>query len=78
MAVAVTPRLFVGDIDPTAFDEIVRVTTVEQASFVIRHGGVAVLPEGYWATASDVLLHFGADLKHVQHKIGRLASGLSA
>jgi hypothetical protein len=53
----VTPRLFVGKPPPWAH---VRVTTAEDAVTAIDSGTTAVLPEGAWTAAREVLVRVGA------------------
>ncbi len=49
----VTPTLFIGE--PPPGDDVREVTTVDEAVAVIEAGLVAVLPEGAWEEAEQVL-----------------------
>ena len=49
----VTPTLFLGE--PPELSRTARVSTLPEAVAVIEAGGVAVLPEGAWDLAEQVL-----------------------
>lgn len=66
----VTSHLVVGDMPTKISGDIQQVQTAEEAVSVIEHGGTAVLPEGAWKVAEDVLRSFGADEEHIKFQVG--------
>jgi hypothetical protein len=70
----ITTHLVVGDPPTKVSGDIRQVQTAEQAVEVIEGGGIAVLPEGAWEVAEDVLRLFGADEKHIKFQVGTAKS----
>lgn len=68
-SVFVTSHLVVGEPPTTVSGDIQQVQTAEQAVKVIADGGTAVLPEGAWDLAEQVLRLFGADDEHAVRQV---------
>lgn len=68
-SVFVTSHLVVGDMPTTISGQITPVQTPEEAVQVIEQGGTAVLPEGTWDLAEQVLVALGADEEHARRQV---------
>lgn len=65
----VTTHLVVGDPPSKISGRTSQVQSTEQAIEVIERGGTAVLPDGAWDLAADVLRYFGADEEHIRFQV---------
>lgn len=68
-SVFVTSHLVVGEPPTKVSGDIQQVQTAEEAVSVIDSGGTAVLPEGAWDLAEEVLRSFGANEEHVKRQV---------
>ena len=71
----VTPTLFLSE--PPQLSRTARVSTLLEAVAVIRAGGVAVLPEGEWDLAEQVLATFNTP-EHLRAQMHFAKTGRAA
>lgn len=70
MSACITPTLFLGpEEDRIWLTNVIPVKTVEGAVAVIKDGNSALLPDGCWAEAEEVLRRLGLDEDGIADRI---------